>query len=66
MHAWNYGRRAREASNTLASRFLAPFGPQAPPLTEVEAQAAVRLTIDRFHAWAVRGWWSVQPDGDTP
>ncbi len=37
-----------------------------PALTEAEEAAAVRLTIDRFHTWAVRGWWSYQPEGDTP
>lgn len=65
MHAWNYGRRARAESDALSAQFVAPFGPHAPALTEIEAQAAVRLTIDRFHAWAVRGWWSVQTQGDS-
>lgn len=64
MHAWNYGRRARVESDALSTQFLPPFGPHPPPLTEIEAQAAIRLTIDRFHAWAVRGWWSISTEGD--
>lgn len=66
MHAWNYGRRAREVSGGLTSQFLPPFGPQPPLLSETEALAALRLGLDGFHAWAVRGWWSLNTPGDNP
>lgn len=64
LHAWNFGVRSREAAGGVASSLQNYQELASLPPTPDEEAAFLKLGLDKFHHWAVRGWWSLSNRGD--
>ena len=56
--------RSREAANGAVSPYSPTLAFLGPTMSAEEEAAFLKLGLEKFHHWAVRGWWSLSDRGD--